>query len=366
MATFPHTLCRIRLAGMVEQAAPMVARSEVERGTPRQRRTSADARVNLTVPLVFTSAQAVADFDAWFYADALAGAAWFDFTHPRTGAVVQARVLGGELGALTPLAEGFRVAERTVTLEYIRPGFVQLPPGLHTVDAARVLIVQRNSTATFVDDAGVLQTAAANVARYQGGQMLVEGAATNLITNSEAFEASSWVKQGTTVSPGVSVAGPNGVQYVADALTEAATTAQHEAYVPSSAVGRSFSVFVKAAGLRYVALYGFMSGIVCGRTFDLQAATPVSNWAAGAPVATIMQALAGGWFRIGIESAVSFDVGAVCLCQADVTGPPVYAGNVANSVYLFGAQHEAEGITAYTPTTTAPATRAADIITVAA
>ena len=172
MATFPHNLCTLLLAGG-ERPSSVVARSEMERGVARHRRTAADTLVQLTVQLGFDSAASVAEFESWFYADALAGAAWFDFTHPRTGAVVQARVLGGDLGELSPLADGYRVAQRTVVLEYIRPGFIQLPPGLHSVNPARILSVQRNSTATYVDDAGVLQTAAANVLRYQGGQVLV-------------------------------------------------------------------------------------------------------------------------------------------------------------------------------------------------
>jgi hypothetical protein len=114
-----------------------------------------------------------------------------------------------------------------------------------------------------------------------------------------------------------------------------------------------------------VALYTFAGGIVCGRTFDLQSGIPASNWAAGTPIVTMMKALENGWFRIGIESPVLFDIGAVCLCHTDVVGPPVYAGNTANSVYLFGAQHEAGSITSYISTTTAPVTRSADLITVA-
>ena len=222
--------------------------------------------------------------------------------------------------------------------------------------------LRRASTATYIDAAGVLQTAAINVPRYQGGQLLVEAAGSNLMPNSEAFDDAAWVKQSTTVAPGLWDAGPNGVQFVADAVSEVAAVAQHDVYSVSTASGHSFSVFVKPAGVRYVALYGYAGGIVCGRTFDLVGAAPGAAWGAGTPTATIMQPLANGWFRIGIESAVPFNIGAVCLCHADVVGPPSYLGSVSNSVYLFGAHHAASGFDSYIPTTTAAATRAADII----
>lgn len=361
MATFPHNLCTLLLAGG-ERPSSVVARSEMERGVARQRRTAADTLVQLTVQLGFDSAASVAEFESWFYADALAGAAWFDFTHPRTGAVVQARVLGGDLGELSPLADGYRVAQRTVVLEYIRPGFVQLPPGLHSVNPARILSVQRNSTATYVDDAGVLQTAAANVARYQGGLMLVEPAAANLLPAPEAFDSISWVKQSTTVTPGLWDPAPNGVQYVADAVFETAATAQHDIYaIGASAPGQSFSVFVKPVGRRYIGLYGYSGGIVCGQTFDLVGGVVGSPWTAVGPVAAIIQAFAGGWWRIGITSAVLMDIGSVIFCESNVSGVPVYPGNPAAGAYLWGAMMNTGGLSSYTP-----ATRAADLITVAA
>lgn len=360
MATFPHNLCGIRQDGHAEQHTPVVLRSEVERGMPRQRRTSADARVSVPCTLVFRSAAAAAEFEAWYYAE---GFGWFDFTLPRTGAVVEARIVGGDIGGLTPITPAWNASERSITLEYIRPGFVQLPPGLHSVNPARVLSVQRNSTATYVDDAGLLQTAAANVARYQGGLMLVEDGAMNLLPAPEAFDSATWVKQATTVTPGLWDPAPNGVQYVADAVFETAATAQHDIYATgASAPGQSFSVFVKPVGRRYIGLYGYSGGYVCGQTFDLVAGVVGSPWASIEPVATILQPFAGGWWRIGMTSAVPMDIGAVIFCQTNAASiPPPYAGNPAAGAYLWGAMMNTGGLSSYTPVT-----RAADLITVAA
>jgi hypothetical protein len=196
MPAFPHHLCTILHAGG-ERAAPVVLRSEVERGIPRQRRAAADTLVQVSLQLGFETAQASADFDAWFYGEALAGAAWFDFTNPRTNAVVQARVVGGDLGGLTPLAEAYRVAERSIEIEYVRPGFRTLPPGLHSVTPAQVLQVQRASTATFIDAAGLLQTAAAHVPRftYFSGKNLYSGPV-DLVAGPGVYGSNWFLKDG--------------------------------------------------------------------------------------------------------------------------------------------------------------------------
>ena len=118
---------------------PMVLRSDMERGIPKQRRAGADVLVRVPCSLVFRSAADAAAFESWFYAE---GMGWFDFTLPRTGAVVQARIIGGDIGGLTPLTRAWNASERSVVLEYVRPAFVTLAPGLYNIDASRILSVQ--------------------------------------------------------------------------------------------------------------------------------------------------------------------------------------------------------------------------------
>jgi hypothetical protein len=506
MPAFPHHLCTILHAGS-ERPDPVVLRSEVERGLARQRRSAADARVQVSLQLGFETLAAADEFETWFYGEALGGAAWFSFNHPRGDRVVTARVVGGSLGAITPLAEAYRVAERTVDIEYIRPSFVVLPPGLHPVSPSRVLATQRNSTATFVDSAGVLQTAAANVARFSyfggkniysgardivvgpgfygaahaiktaannpanlrpgetltvsaqvyqdaasladgvgrvaqlflwaqnaagvwqvqssvigadiqpsgrlsasitlpalpsdmdsvtvglyhiggngawlgtvradavmvergavatayepGARLLVEVAGTNLIAEPEAFDAGAWVKQNTTVAPGLFDPAPNGVQFVADAVVETAANISHNLYSNAVAPGRSFSVFAKSAGVRYLAVWAFVGGVLTGRTFDLVAGTQGAVWAgSGTLVSSFIHPLGNGYFRVGITASADFSTCVLDLRQTDGWGSEAYAGNPANSVYLWGAQMETGAITSYTPNT-----RAADLIQVAA
>lgn len=120
MATFPSTQ-RILWPDGDEMPLSVVARSAVERGIAKQRRTQSDTVISKTIALLFESVQEVQDFEDWFYspAGADAGAAWFDFTLPRTGVVVQARVVGGELGALQMMAHQ-RAYRRSLPLEWKR------------------------------------------------------------------------------------------------------------------------------------------------------------------------------------------------------------------------------------------------------
>lgn len=59
----------------------------------------------------------------------------------------------------------------------------------------------RASTATYVDDAGVLQTAGVNVPRWERGLLLVEGAATNHCLHSQALGNAVWTGAGVSAAP---------------------------------------------------------------------------------------------------------------------------------------------------------------------
>lgn len=120
MATFPKWVKLVPRDG-VERPAPVIVRTEMERGVPKQRRIAADALVMLNVTAVFDNGDRAEDFLDWFYGEAQAGVAWFDFTHPRTGETLSGSIPGGEIGELRPLGTqaGSRYA-RSFQIQYMR------------------------------------------------------------------------------------------------------------------------------------------------------------------------------------------------------------------------------------------------------
>lgn len=101
-----------------ESPRPIVERSDMDRGIAKQRVIAADTLVTVPVTVFFDSATAADDFEDWFYAE---GMGWFDFTLPRNGTVVQARIVGGDIGALMPKTGNWAYSSRQIKLEYVRP-----------------------------------------------------------------------------------------------------------------------------------------------------------------------------------------------------------------------------------------------------
>ncbi len=86
------------------------------------------AAKTLTMPadLWFEDPNDAASFEAWFYSatGANAGAGFFSMDHPRTGATINARFKGGELGTLTPLHGRWPgPCKRNVTFEFLQSAY---------------------------------------------------------------------------------------------------------------------------------------------------------------------------------------------------------------------------------------------------
>jgi len=212
----------------------------------------------------------------------------------------------------------------------------------------------RASTATFVDGAGVLQTAGVNVPRYQGGALLVEAAATNLIRFSEQFDNAAWSKEsgGTGVAPVVTpnaAIAPDGtlsadrVVFNKGSGTSVGDQSIVQQYL-TTVIGQPTCAFVwliSATAVNYQVRLDFNGASSQGADFpSLVTCTP--SWQR---------------FEIRLDSAVD-------------TGRTLYIrlrGEQGTSdfadVFAWGAQQEiAAAATSYIPTTAATVTRAADIV----
>lgn len=104
-----------------EQTDSVVQTEPMERGRPKRRRIHSDARTELQLTVFFDTKAEAAAFLDWFNTDINVGQADFDFTHPRTGAVVLANVVGGQLGPLTFSQRTLEASQRTLRIEFWLP-----------------------------------------------------------------------------------------------------------------------------------------------------------------------------------------------------------------------------------------------------
>lgn len=118
MSAFP-TDVGIRFDDAGEEPDAIVARSKSERGLPRTRRIAKYARVEFSGTLLFLTKEIQDNFRTWYYSStgAAAGAAWFDWKHPRTEQIIQARMVS--IGKLQALDRCFHVSQRQFVLEYM-------------------------------------------------------------------------------------------------------------------------------------------------------------------------------------------------------------------------------------------------------
>lgn len=119
MATFP-TYVKLAWRDSGETMKPIVTRSDMERGVPKQRRTQADTIVTIPLTAFFQTATDAANFETWVYTTINGGMDWFDFTSLRTGGTVSARIVGGDIGTLTPAQRTWARSQRSFKIEYVR------------------------------------------------------------------------------------------------------------------------------------------------------------------------------------------------------------------------------------------------------
>jgi hypothetical protein len=201
----------------------------------------------------------------------------------------------------------------------------------------------RASSGTFVDSAGIIQTATTDAPRFDHNPttgeslgLLVEEQRTNLLLRSEEFDNASWSKTSTTVTAN-SEASPTG-SVTADTLTWGALqTAEAYQAVTLTAATHTLSVWAKTA-----------SGT---KKFRLKYYNGTSDLFSSEQTATTQ------WQRF----SYSFTGVAVSGNVSVRNSSPAEAGDLI----VWGAQLEAGAFpTSYIPTTTATVTRSADVASI--
>ena len=200
--------------------------------------------------------------------------------------------------------------------------------------------------------------------------LLVEEARTNLLLRSEEFDNASWPKILATASANA-ISAPNGTT-TADKLEETSGTGEHIFYQGRTGSNETvtLSIFCKQAERTRVRL-GFSNFATegTGAIYDLASGSVVSVAGSGIdytnPSASI-SAFGNGWFRCVFTITKGIINTTNNPFVETVTGTSFsFAGTAGSGIYLWGAQLEAGAFaTSYIPTTTATATRAADVASI--
>jgi hypothetical protein len=288
------------------------------------------------------------------------------------------RLVVSDVNVSTGLSDNFVVTEtwqrftftRTSanSTNYIGVGFAGasgLPPGIASGEALHIWGAQlelgafatsyiptaltysgRASAATFRGPNGLIQTAAANVARSElnaggGSNLLLETARSNLFTYTENFDNDIWGKNRVTVAPNQVVA-PDGL-VTADVLTSTTGTSDSifQAFIASNVV-HTVSFWIKGIGSTTNSAFGIYT-----TAFVPATATILSG--PGTVSGTALMFITGlsekEWTRVSFTTSAAFGAGS--------SGFYIYpgGGNTANtSVAVWGVQIETgSAATSYIP-----------------
>lgn len=232
----------------------------------------------------------------------------------------------------------------------------------------------RSTTGTYFDSSGILQIGAINTPRFDydpttltANGLLIEPAATNLLTFSEQMDNAVWSKLRCSVSINATSA-PNGT-LTADKIVEDSSTNQLHPLFRSptlnSATTYYYSFFVKAAGRNFVRLT-LSSNITTNLVADLDLTT--GNYTATDVTRVSVLNCGNGWYRIsGQFTTIPVVVGTTLLFiyPCITYGTNIYTGDGVSGLYIWGMQLETSNTpTSYIPTTTTSVTRGADVLTI--
>jgi hypothetical protein len=238
-------------------------------------------------------------------------------------------------------------------------------------DGSGDMLTTRATAATRVNSLGIIEDVGLNITRLNydtiGGcpSILLEPQRTNLLTYSEIFTDTSWIKTNSTISANA-ITAPNGT-LTADKIIEDTSTSTHRAFYALSIVSTSnfsFTVYAKAAERNWIRL-GLFDGVMSSSCFF-----NVQDGTIGTSTSLISQSitqLSGGWYKCTITTNLTIPSSVQSQINISSANDVIsYAGNGSSGLYIWGAQLEQGAYpTSYIPTVATAMTRNMDVILLA-
>jgi len=175
-------------------------------------------------------------------------------------------------------------------------------------------------------------------ATVTGPNGLIQWAPSNVLTNSENFDASSWVKDGATITANATAA-PDG-SITAEKFVETATNATHQVYsgviTVAATATYTYSIYAKAGERNWLAVTpnDFTERYTW---FNLAAGTIGTN--AAGNTATITP-VGNGWYRCTVTRTLSTTSTRAQYFVSNADNTPTYLGDGTSGIFIWGAQLE--------------------------
>ena len=238
---------------------------------------------------------------------------------------------------------------------------------------------ERQSVGTYVDEAGIIKTAADNEARFdhnpETGEclgLLIEESRTNILTQSNDF--TTWLVYNVTINSNVETA-PDGTTTASKMQWSSSSNRNMVFLQPTANVTQTHtcSFFAKAAEWNYAVVAIQPPGGAQPRywiTVDLTTGA-IEEYNSGNPLPTAMSAsatqLPNGWWRVSATANVNNAGKTQVQMEVGMSPNNTFGSSVSGTpdgtsgIYIWGAQHEQGTFpTSYIPTSGATATRAAE------
>ena len=230
-------------------------------------------------------------------------------------------------------------------------------------DGSGDLDFSRSTTATRVNESGLIETVGINVPRidFTGGgcgKALIEPQRSNNIQYSQDFSDSYWINIGSSITSNDATS-PDGTTN-ADKLVEDSENSRHSVYRLSQAIsGRQYSVFAKANGRDWILLssHATSSPQIRGQFFNVS--TGAVGTGGDSTTNAKIEDYGDGWYRCTISQGSSpSSLYSVLLAESD--GTQIYQGDGSSGVYIWQADNQEDYMTSPIPTAGSAVTRNQD------